>query len=77
MKLREISRGEEARGMRRFRLRGLFKVTPEWRLTCATHNLLELFCHRTAVASPEPFSASFHDASAALSCTFRLTIRKN
>jgi hypothetical protein len=42
---------KEARGIRRFRLRGLFKVTSEWRLICATHNLLKLFCHRTAVAS--------------------------
>jgi Transposase DDE domain len=42
---------KEARGIRRFRLRGLFKVTSEWRLICATHNLLKLFRHRTAVAS--------------------------
>ena len=42
---------KEARGIRRFRLRGLFKVTSEWRLISATHNLLKLFRHRTAVAS--------------------------
>jgi hypothetical protein len=41
---------KEARGIRRFRLRGLFEVTSEWRLICATHNLLKLFRHRTAVA---------------------------
>ena len=31
---------KEARGIRRFRLRGLSKVTSEWKLICATHNLL-------------------------------------
>jgi hypothetical protein len=41
---------KEARGIRRFRLRGLFKVTSEWKLICATYNLLKLICHRTAVA---------------------------
>jgi hypothetical protein len=37
---------KEARGIRRFRLRGLLKVTSEWNLICATHNLLKLFRHR-------------------------------
>ena len=41
---------KEARGIRRFSLRGLSKVTSEWRLIGATHNLLKLFRHRTAVA---------------------------
>src|ERR1019366_3678888 len=34
---------KEARGFRRFRLRGLGKVQAEWQLICATHNLLKLF----------------------------------
>ncbi len=34
---------KEARGFRRFRLRGLAKVQGEWKLICATHNLLKLF----------------------------------
>jgi transposase len=41
---------KEARGIRRFRLRGLLKVTSEWKLICATHNLLKLFRHRVALA---------------------------
>ena len=38
---------KEARGIRRFRLRGLLKTNSEWKLICATHNLLKLFRHRT------------------------------
>lgn len=34
---------KEARGFRSFSLRGLEKVRLEWRLICATHNLLKLF----------------------------------
>jgi transposase len=34
---------KEARGFRRFRLRGLAKVTGEWHLVCAVHNLGKLF----------------------------------
>ena len=41
---------KETRGIRRFRLRGLFNVTWEWKLICATHNLLKLFRHRLALA---------------------------
>jgi transposase len=41
---------KEARGIRRFRLRGMSKVTSEWKLICATHNLLKLFRHRDALA---------------------------
>lgn len=41
---------KEARGVRRFRLRGLLKATSEWKLICATHNLLKLFRHRRALA---------------------------
>jgi transposase len=34
---------KEARGIRRFLLRGLGSVQAEWSLICATHNLLKLF----------------------------------
>jgi len=37
---------KEARGIRRFLLRGLEKVNGEWHLVAATHNLLKLFRHR-------------------------------
>jgi len=39
---------KEVRGIRRFRLRGLQRVSSEWKLICATHNLLKLFRYRTA-----------------------------
>ena len=41
---------KEARGLRRFRLRGLRHVTCEWKLICATHNLLKLFRHQLSLA---------------------------
>ena len=34
---------KEARGFRRFHLRGRAKVTAEWHLVCAIHNLAKLF----------------------------------
>jgi hypothetical protein len=34
---------KEGRGFRRFLLRGLVKVQAEWKMICATHNLLKLF----------------------------------
>jgi transposase len=34
---------KEQRGFRRFLLRGLAKVEAEWKMICATHNLLKLF----------------------------------
>ncbi len=34
---------KEARGLRRFLLRGLVCVCCEWGLWCLTHNLLKLF----------------------------------
>lgn len=34
---------KEARGVRRFQLRGLANVRAEWRLICLTHNLLKLY----------------------------------
>lgn len=37
---------KEARGFRRFLLRGLQKVQREWAMICATHNLLKLFRFR-------------------------------
>ncbi|HET9741833.1 MAG TPA: transposase [Terriglobales bacterium] len=37
---------KEVRGLRRFRFRGLRRVECEWKLICATHNLLKLFRHR-------------------------------
>jgi transposase len=42
---------KEARGIRRFRLRGLQRVRCEWKFICATHNLLKLFRHRVALAT--------------------------
>ncbi len=33
---------KEQRGFRRFLLRGLGNVAAEWKLICATHNLLKL-----------------------------------
>jgi len=38
---------KQARGFRRFSLRGLEKVKAEWALVCATHNVLKLYrlCH--------------------------------
>src|SRR5215471_1468296 len=41
---------KEGRGIRRFRLRGMKRVTCEWKLICATHNLLKLFRHRLSIA---------------------------
>jgi len=43
---------KEARGIRRFRLRGLEQVACEWKLICGTHNLLKLYRHRHP--SPKP-----------------------
>lgn len=34
---------KEQRGFRRFLLRGLANVSAEWKLICATHNLLKLY----------------------------------
>ena len=42
---------KEARGLRRFRFRGFTRVQWEWKLICATHNLLKLFRHRVALAA--------------------------
>ena len=34
---------KEARGFRRFLLRGYAKVQAEWALVCTTHNILKLY----------------------------------
>ena len=34
---------KEARGFRRFLLRGLAQIRGEWRLVCLTHNLLKIW----------------------------------
>ena len=39
---------KEARGFRRFLLRGLAKIRGEWRLVCLTHNLLKLLRYGSA-----------------------------
>jgi len=44
---------KEARGIRRFRLRGLRLVSGEWKLICATHNLLKLYRHRHPPRKPK------------------------
>jgi transposase len=41
---------KEARGFRRFLLRGIDAVSAEWRLVCLTHNLLKLFRSGLAAA---------------------------
>lgn len=43
---------KEVRGIRRFRLRGLEHASGEWKLICATHNLLKLFRYRKAPPKP-------------------------
>ena len=39
---------KEARGFRRFLLRGLAKIRGEWCLVCLTHNLLKLWRYGSA-----------------------------
>ena len=39
---------KEGRGFRRFLLRGLEKVSAEWSLLCAAHNLLKLYRFQSA-----------------------------
>lgn len=59
---------KEARGIRRFRLRGLARVSGEWKLICATHNLLKLYRHRKD--SPTPRNAPGHASLRDLVCPF-------
>jgi len=49
---------KEARNIRRFRLRSLKKVACEWKLICATHNLLKLFRHRASLPQGWALSAA-------------------
>jgi transposase len=42
---------KEARRFRRFSLRGLSRVSAEWRIICTTHNLLKLFRYRCKAAA--------------------------
>ncbi len=41
---------KSAMGFQRFSLRGLHKVTSEWGIVCACHNLLKLFRARRRLA---------------------------
>lgn len=43
---------KEARGFRRFLLRGLDKVRDEWDLVCATHNILKLWRYKSGTMAP-------------------------
>jgi len=43
---------KDARGFRRFLLRGLDSVKAEWQLICLTHNLLKLYRWGLAQATP-------------------------
>lgn len=47
---------KEVRGIRRFRLRGLARVAGEWKLICATHNLLKLFRHHYLIGPKFQFA---------------------
>jgi hypothetical protein len=40
-----FGQSKEARGFRRFLLRGLQNIRGEWRLVCLTHNLLKIWRH--------------------------------
>lgn len=42
---------KQARGIRRFWLRGIDQVAAEWKLICATHNLLKVFRSRQQAAA--------------------------
>jgi transposase len=44
---------KEARGIRRFRFRGFERASCEWKVICATHNLLKLFRHRNPPPKPK------------------------
>jgi transposase len=41
---------KEARGFRRFSVRGVYKASAEWAIICLTHNLLKLFGARRVLA---------------------------
>ena len=46
-----FGQSKEARGFRRFLLRGLEKIRGEWRLVCLTHNLLKLWRYGSAYSA--------------------------
>lgn len=56
---------KEVRGIRRFRLRGLANASAEWKLICATHNLLKLFRYRAGQKAPQPRKLRSRASSAA------------
>jgi hypothetical protein len=43
-----LGQSKEARGFRRFLLRGLQKIRGAWRVVCLTHNLLKIWRHACA-----------------------------
>src|SRR5882724_3291245 len=49
-----FGQSKEARGFRRFLLRGLANILGEWRLVCLTHNLLKLWRHECAPITVSP-----------------------
>jgi hypothetical protein len=61
---------KEARGIRRSSLRGLTKVTSEWKFICATHNLLKLFRHRLALGSHPNHPLHSFQCRGSSVCTF-------
>jgi transposase len=46
-----FGQSKEARGFRRFRLRGLAKIRGEWRLVCLTQNLLKIWRHTCVLST--------------------------
>jgi transposase len=48
---------KEGRNIRRFRFRGLKQVAAEWKLVCATHNLLKLFRQRVGLLAASSLPA--------------------
>jgi hypothetical protein len=64
-----FGRIKEARGICRFRLRGLTKATAEWRFICATHNLLKLCRHRALGSHPNDHHHHLHRRGSSV-CTF-------
>lgn len=67
---------KQARGIRRFLLRGLDKVSVEWKLICAGHNLLKLFRHRRKSENPGgvPSNLRRHGQHPARAPLFRLCL---
>ena len=51
---------KEARGFRRFLLRGLQHIRGEWRLVCLTHNLLKIWRHGWAPIAVEQAARSLY-----------------